>query len=69
MNLVWRFYVDQEGQWRWQQVAVDRSVVADSPRSFKVYDECLADAERRGYKFSPSQARGTLPKRYSDRRR
>lgn len=57
MNLIWRFYTDQDQRWRWQHLAVDRTVIEESRTAYKVYEECLADARDKGYVFQPSQAR------------
>lgn len=51
MNLIWRFYVDERHQWRWQQLAVNRSVVAESAGSYKAYEACIANAAEQGYVF------------------
>lgn len=67
MNLVWRFYRDNGGAWRWQQLETDHSVISDSPRGYATYDECLAEARKLGYAYAPSQERGRPPKRYADR--
>jgi len=61
-NVVWRFYVDQ-GAWRWQQLASDQSVLSDSPAAHGTYEECVRDAETRGYRFAPSQEKVILPSR------
>ena len=62
-NVVWRFYVDQEGTWRWQQLASDQSVLSDSPTAQATYDACVRDAEAHGYRFAPSQEKVILPSR------
>jgi hypothetical protein len=71
-NVVWRFYVDQQGGWRWQQLASDQSVLSDSPAAHGTYEHCIRDAETHGYRFAPSQAKVILPSRtntYIDSRR
>ena len=45
-NVVWRFYVDEHGGWRWQQLGSDRSVLADSAGAHATYDVCVSDAKR-----------------------
>ena len=55
MNLIWRFYMDQERQWRWQRLSVGSAVVAESPNSYKEYEGCVANAQIQGYVFQPSQ--------------
>lgn len=57
MNLVWRFYMDQAHRWRWQHLAIDRTVVAESAKGFGDYEDCLTDAKNSGYVFHPSHAR------------
>jgi hypothetical protein len=53
MNLIWRFYMDQERQWRWQQLSVGSAVVAESPGGYKEYEGCVANARGQGYVFLP----------------
>jgi hypothetical protein len=62
-NVVWRFYVDPQGGWRWQQLASDQRVLADSPGTHATYDDCVRDAETHGYRFAPSQEKVILPSR------
>jgi hypothetical protein len=62
-NVVWRFYVDQHGAWRWQQLTSDHSVLSDSPGSHATYDSCVSDAEVHGYRYAPSQKKVGLPPR------
>ena len=62
-NVVWRFYVDVEGSWRWQQLASDQSVLSDSPTAHATYEHCVRDAENQGYRFAPSQEKVILPSR------
>ena len=56
-NLVWRFYIDPNHRWRWQHLSVQREVISESPTGYKEYEECLADAEGKGYVFHPPHAR------------
>jgi hypothetical protein len=56
-NLIWRFYVDPRQRWRWQHLSVQREVIAESPKSYKKYEDCLADATDKGYVFYPSHAK------------
>lgn len=55
-NLVWRFYMDPDHRWRWQHLSVQREVISESTKSYKNYEECLADAKGKGYVFHPSMA-------------
>jgi hypothetical protein len=57
MNLIWRFYLDEGRQWRWQQLSPSREVVGESAKAHKDYERCLADAGHQGYVFQPSQAK------------
>lgn len=57
MNSIWRFYVDQDRRWRWQRLATDRGVIAESRMAYKEYEKCLANAQEEGYVFHPSQAK------------
>ncbi len=54
---IWRFYVGEDGQWRWQQLALDRTVVDESPDSYSNYENCLVAAQVSGYVHEPTQAR------------
>ena len=51
MNTIWRFSVDENRQWRWQQLAVDRAVIAESSGSFAGYEACIAGAQKQGYVY------------------
>jgi hypothetical protein len=62
-NVVWRFYVDPQGGWRWQQLSSDHGVLADSSSAAATYDDCVRDAETHGYRFAPSQAKVAPPSR------
>jgi len=53
MNLIWRFYLDQKQQWRWQRLSVSLGVVAESPAAYKEYEGCVANAQAQGYVFQP----------------
>lgn len=55
MNVIWRFYLNEQQRWKWQQLAVDRSVVAESAKAFKEYEACLANAQGQGHEYLPSQ--------------
>ena len=55
MNVIWRFYLDENSRWKWQQLSADRSVVAESTTGFKEYEACLANAKSEGHVYLPSQ--------------
>lgn len=55
MNAIWRFYQDDERHWRWQRLATDRSVLAESAQGHTAYDKCVTDAEVQGYVCQPAQ--------------
>ena len=57
MNVIWRFYVDGQQRWKWQQLSADRSVVAESAKGYKDYESCLANAQGQGHEHSPSIGR------------
>ena len=57
MNIIWRFYTDLDYRWRWQHLAVDRTVIAESRTAYKEYEGCLADARDQGYVFHPAQSK------------
>jgi uncharacterized protein YegP (UPF0339 family) len=49
MNLIWRFYRDPNGQWRWQHLAFNLDVVAESPKGYNEYEGCVENAVDHGY--------------------
>jgi len=57
VNVSWRFYIDQDRQWRWQQLSMNGVIARESQGAFKDYDACLADAQGEGYIFLPSQTK------------
>ena len=57
MNLIWRFYTDDNHCWKWQQLSVSREVITESHAAYGEYEGCVADAKSKGYVFHPSQAR------------
>ncbi|MCC6209205.1 MAG: hypothetical protein IT488_13805 [Gammaproteobacteria bacterium] len=69
MNPVWRFYVDEKHQWRWQHLGIDHAVVAESRKGYAEYDGCMDDARRRGYQFQPSQVSGLRHESLSEQQR
>lgn len=61
MRVIWRFYVGEDARWRWQQLSVDRAVVAESRSSYEKYERCLAAAQAKGYIFEAAQPRLPRP--------
>lgn len=57
MRGIWRFYVDEYAQWRWQRLSVNKVVIAESHDAFADYEQCIADAHGKGY-----LSQGTAPK-------
>jgi hypothetical protein len=57
MNLIWRFYTDDNRRWKWQQLSVSREVITESHTAYGEYEGCVADAKSKGYVFHPSQVR------------
>jgi hypothetical protein len=55
MNVIWRFYLDENQRWKWQQLSADRTVVAESSSGFKEYEACLASAKSKGHVYLPAQ--------------
>jgi len=66
LNPVWRFYSDATHRWRWQRLAFDGKVVADSKSAYSQYEACLANATKHGYVPSPSLS--TKPTSVSSKR-
>ena len=56
MNLIWRFYFGPDHRWRWQRLAFDKTVVAESSTSYEEYEGCLASAGEQGYVSAPPAA-------------
>jgi hypothetical protein len=61
MRVIWRFFVGEDARWRWQQLTVDRAVVAESRSSYEKYERCLAAAQAKGYIFEAAQDRLPRP--------
>ena len=55
MNSIWRFYVDQQGTWRWQEMSASGEIVAESACGYSTYDDCLGGAQACGYRYEMSQ--------------
>jgi hypothetical protein len=52
----WRFHRAADQRWRWQKIAANQTVIAESRASFASYGECVADAGAEGYEALPSAA-------------
>ena len=61
MPYVWRFYVGEDGGWRWQKLSPERQVVAESETSHADYESCLSAARAAGYVHAAAQGRLTRP--------
>jgi hypothetical protein len=61
-NLIWRFYVDSEQLWRWQQLRFNTEVAAESAQGFKEYQDCVDNAQARGYCYQPSRTSQEKPR-------
>lgn len=68
MNTIWRFYIDEDRQWRWQQLAVNRSVISESAGAFDGYEACVAAAKDDGYVFRPATGKHVTPPPRAGRR-
>ena len=53
LNLIWRFFMDQDRKWKWQRLSFSHAVVEESATAYSDYDGCLADATSRGYTILP----------------
>ncbi len=54
-NLVWRFYMNAQNRWRWQHLSMQGEAILESAKSYKRYEDCLANAKDHGYVYQPSQ--------------
>ena len=54
LNLIWRFYADENHLWRWQRLASDGTVVEHSKSGYKLYESCQDNANEHDYLFLPS---------------
>jgi hypothetical protein len=61
MRYTWRFFVDPDGRWRWQQVGDDRIIISESATSFGTYESCVDAATGTGYVFEKAQGRVVRP--------
>ena len=64
VNLIWRFFVDANQQWRWQHLTVEGEVVSESAEGHAEYEDCLADARANGHVFEPAQPRASAGARH-----
>jgi hypothetical protein len=60
VSTIWRFYTDLKHRWRWQHLSVHREAISESAKSYRKYEDCLADAKDNGHVFQPSQAKIAL---------
>lgn len=68
MNLIWRFYLDKSRQWRWQHLAFNRDVVAESSKGYTEYAACVEDAQAHGYVCTPSQTTQAKAREHAHKR-
>jgi len=61
MKVTWRFFVDSDMRWRWQQLTTDRAVIAESQASYDDYEGCIAAARSVGYVFEAAQGKLVRP--------
>ena len=61
VNYIWRFFADPDHTWRWQCLTVDHAVISESKAAHKDYEECVADAQKKGYVVQVP-ALGTKPR-------
>jgi len=55
MHVIWRFFVDANHRWKWQQIGDGRSVVAESASGYVNYESCMENARAQGYVFLTSK--------------
>jgi len=46
---VWDFKKDGDGCWRWQRQSLRHEMIEEGRTAFRKFEECVADAQRRGY--------------------
>lgn len=71
----WRFHLNAQREWRWQQLSHGGDILRGSTRGFCSLEACVSDAQTAGYVFRPAvpgagyhhQSR-TLPKEIPARR-
>ncbi len=52
---MWRFFLNEQSLWKWQQIAVDREIIDEALQAYADYEACISDAMACGYLFVPSQ--------------
>ena len=67
-NLIWRFYLDSQQLWRWQQLRFNSEVAAESAKGFKEYQHCVDNAQAQGYDYQPSKTTQEKPRTRAWRR-
>ncbi len=48
----WEIYQDNAGEWRWRRTASNGRIVGASTQGYKNRADCIANAQRNGYKGS-----------------
>ncbi|MCK9202323.1 MAG: DUF1508 domain-containing protein [Gallionella sp.] len=51
-NDKWEFYKDPKGEWRWRRTASNGNIVGASTQGYVNKSDCVANAQRSGYKGS-----------------
>lgn len=49
-NDKWQFYTDARNEWRWRRVAANGRIVGASSEGYKNRTDCIANAQRNGYR-------------------
>jgi len=52
---MWRFFQNEQGLWKWQQISLHREIIDEALQAFADYEACVSDAMGCGYQFAPSQ--------------
>lgn len=52
MNDTWEIYKDNAGEWRWNRTASNGRIVGASSQGYVNRTDCVANAQRNGYKGS-----------------
>jgi uncharacterized protein YegP (UPF0339 family) len=56
MNLIWRFYRDQNRHWRRQLLAFNHDIIAQLAAGYNGYEDCVEEAGAKIYVSLPSQS-------------
>lgn len=56
MGRAWRFFLDAEGRWRWEQRGALAESAVQSKTSYDTLEQCQTAAKAMGYLFEPSQS-------------